>query len=292
MSTFFGLVTLLAMVAGGYFLVRLIICFIKGDDKAFYSKRLGIAFAVFLIGGVGAAATQTPEQKAAYEAQRQAQEQEKQQKLAEKEAAEAKKESIKEQPAKEKEHDIDVLTRAGHPKYYGSVKESHKVWKDLEDTEKIIFGDSKGNSVDKAIISMSAYKDEDLIRSISIDFTKFDAAPPSDLDSILRLTAEYIPFDVLDQYYQYGGSKKIVSNDTGKPRKECYVISYHLTPNGKDGYYKKEHQYTGSVDVIITYTDNTPQYINIQFGTPKWMGFLSKNGYHSEEWNCNLYDYR
>lgn len=96
MSTFFGLVTLVALVTCGYFFVRLIICFVKGGDKKFYGKRFAIAFAIFLLGGIGTSATQTPEQKAAYEAQRQAQEKEKQQKLAEKEATEAEKKAKEE----------------------------------------------------------------------------------------------------------------------------------------------------------------------------------------------------
>lgn len=62
-------------------------------NQKFYGKRFAIAFAIFLLGGIGTSATQTPEQKAAYEAQRQAQEKEK---LAEKEAAEAEKKAKEE----------------------------------------------------------------------------------------------------------------------------------------------------------------------------------------------------
>ncbi len=112
MNTFFGLLVALAMIACGYFLVRLIICFVKGGDKKFYAKRFAIAVVVFLIGGIGAAATQTPEQKAAREAQLQAQEQKKQQKLAEKEAAEAEKKAKEEADKKAREEQQAILEKA------------------------------------------------------------------------------------------------------------------------------------------------------------------------------------
>ncbi|BAL85185.1 hypothetical protein SELR_pSRC500110 (plasmid) [Selenomonas ruminantium subsp. lactilytica TAM6421] len=116
MNTFFGLLVLLAMVAGGYFLVKLIICVLKGGDKKFYSKRLAIAVVVFLIGGIGAAATQSPERKAANEAQRQVQEQKKQQQLAEKKAKEeADKKALEEQKALEEEARAAAEARRNTP---------------------------------------------------------------------------------------------------------------------------------------------------------------------------------
>lgn len=112
MHSFLGLLTLLAIVACGYFLIRLIICFAKNGDKKFYGKRLAIALAVFLAGIIGFNSTLSPEQKAAYTAQRQAQAKEKQQKIAEKESAKADKKAKEETDKKAIEEQKDSAENA------------------------------------------------------------------------------------------------------------------------------------------------------------------------------------
>ncbi|WP_028129077.1 hypothetical protein [Selenomonas sp. AE3005] len=124
MNTFFALLTLLSLIAGGYYLIRLIICFSKGSDKAFYGKRFAIAFVVFLASGIGFNATETPEQKAEYEAHRQAQEQEKQQKVAEKGAKEeADKKALEEQKAADEKAKAEAQKNTPEYRVKEKVKE-------------------------------------------------------------------------------------------------------------------------------------------------------------------------
>ena len=116
-----------------------------------------------------------------------------------------------------------------------------------------------------------------------------------DLDLVLRLYGNreimrYMPYDVMDKWYEYRGSEHVVSDDGSED--DYYVISYSLTDKGSDASYSKEHSYSGSIDVIIEVKDDIVQSFNITFGKPRWMRSLSKNSYHTEEWSCNLYDYR
>lgn len=189
------------------------------------------------------------------------------------------------------ETDMDIIMRTGHPTYYGSVEQSHAVWDDIE-KGRIHFGDKSYGNNDNPILSMDAYRKSDLIRSIFISFTNFREEVSVPLDEALKIAASYMPFDVMDQWYEYRGSKMIVPDEDHQEKDSYYVISYGLTDEGSDAYYAKEHEYSGSIDVIIRVNDGAVQSINITFGTPRWMGSLTQNNYLREEWSCDLYDYR
>lgn len=187
------------------------------------------------------------------------------------------------------DEDLSIIVRDGHPKYYGSVEKSHEVWDDVE-KGKVHFGDKSYGHSDKPILAMTAYRNEDMIRSVVVSFTNFVNNPNLSVDEVIPIVASYMPYDVMDKWYEYRGSEHIVSDDGSKA--DYYVVSYGLTDKGSDAYYSKEHSYSGSIDVIIEVKDDIVQYFNITFGKPRWMTSLSKNNYHTEEWTCNLYDYK
>lgn len=188
--------------------------------------------------------------------------------------------------------DLEVITREGHPTYYGSVETSHSVWDDVK-KGKIIFADSYYSYNDATILSMDAYRNSDLIRGISVYFNNFEEPCEMTVDEVLPIIASYMPYDIMDKYYQFKGSELIQPGEDRDDRNHYYVISYNLTDSGKDTYYSKEHEYSGSIDVIInTNQDGIVESFNIDFGTPRWMSSLSINSYHKVEWNCDLYKYR
>lgn len=189
------------------------------------------------------------------------------------------------------ETDMDIIMRTGHPTYYGSVEQSHAVWDDIE-KGRIHFGDKSYGNNDNPILSMDAYRKSDLIRSIYISFTNFKEEVSVPLDEALKIAASYMPFDIMDRWYEYGKSEMIVPDEGHQGKDSYYVISYGLTDEGGDAYYAKEHEYSGSIDVIIQVNDEAVKSINITFGTPRWMSSLKQNSYLREEWSCDLYDYR
>lgn len=190
--------------------------------------------------------------------------------------------------------DLQIITREGHPTYYGSVEESHAVWGDVK-KGKIIFGDSYDTYTDQVILSMEAYRDSDLIRDIYINFENFEMPAELTVEEVLPIIATYMPYDIMEEYYQYSRSEKIVSDDHNDGKEDYYVITYSLTEEAKDKYYTKEeeHPYSGSMDVIIKAgSSGIVQEVFIQFGTPRWMSSLKMNGCHIEEWNCDLLSYK
>ena len=189
------------------------------------------------------------------------------------------------------ETDMDIIMREGHPTYYGSVAVSHEIWDDVE-KNRIHFADKNYGYKDNPILSMDAYRNSDLIRQVLINFTNFADAPSVSLDDAIRIASSYMPYDVMDKYYEFKGSMLIVPDESKKDEASYYVVSYRLTDEGSKAYYDKEHEYSGTIDVIIEVDDDIVQSIDITFGTPRWMSSLQKNSYIQEEWTCDLYDYR
>lgn len=187
--------------------------------------------------------------------------------------------------------DMSIITRNEHPTYYGSVEQSHKIWDDVE-KGKIHFADNNYGYNDHPILTMDCYRNEDIIRGIYINFTNFEEIPELSIDDTLPILASYMPYDIMDKWYEFKSSEVIVPDDTSSDKETVYLISYRLTEDGSNAYYAKEHSYSGTIDVMISTKDNIVQNVNITFGTPKWMSSLSQNGYHTEEWDCNLYDYK
>ncbi len=190
------------------------------------------------------------------------------------------------------ETDLEIITRSGHPTYYGSVASSHIIWDDVP-KNKIIFGDTNDSFGDETILSMEAYKNSDLIRCINVHFSNFEEPPCLTIEDVLPIVSSYMPYDIIAQYYHYKGSELLVpDNDNHLKHEKYYILSYGLTEAGSESYYKGVHEYSGSIDVIITTDENdivNNFYIN--FGTPRWMSSLTLNSYHKEIWERDLTDY-
>ena len=200
-------------------------------------------------------------------------------------------ETPSEETVEANETDMDIILRDDHPTYYGSVEKSHEIWDDVE-KNRIHFGDKSYGYNDNPILSMDAYRNSDLIRQVLINFLNFSDTPTVTIDEAIRIAASYMPYEVMDKYYEFNGSELIVPDESREDDPSYYVISYRLTDEGSEAYYSKEHDYSGTIDVIIQVSNEAVDNLDITFGTPRWMSSLEKNSYHKEEWSCDLYDYR
>lgn len=180
------------------------------------------------------------------------------------------------------EKDIDIVMRRNHPTYYGSVKKSHNIWNDVAEG-KIHFADEIYGHNDKSILSMSAYRNSDIIREIIINFNNFDNKSVT-IEKAIEIAASYTPFEIIEQYYKFSLSEMIVPDNADENKSTYYTISYSLTDDGK----KAEQDYSGSIDIIIETNGDVAKNIIITFGKPRWMSSLSLNKYHTEDWTCDL----
>jgi len=185
--------------------------------------------------------------------------------------------------------DWEIITREGHPTYYGSVEDSITVWGDAE-KGKVHFAGSVDEAGGNTILSMWAYRKSDLIREISVSFLRFEEPPTLTVEEVLPIVASYMPYEIMDKYYQFMRSELIAPDDEEGNEARYYIISYNLTDEAKTDY---SHEYSGSIDVQIdTDKNGCVGGFSIGFGLPRWMNSLSLNNYHTEEWTCDLYDCR
>lgn len=185
--------------------------------------------------------------------------------------------------------DLAIVTADGHPAYYDSTVDAHKIWDGVE-KNKIVFADSFDKYTDKTIINMSDDKDG-IITQIEIYFQNF--TPPIDitLEESLKIASEYIPYDIINEWYEFNRSYCIKPISPTHSKDTYYVVSYNLTENGKKAYKSHKHSYSGSIDII--FEENMKGNIinfTIGFGTPRWMSSLNTNDYEEINWNCNLND--
>ena len=206
-------------------------------------------------------------------------------------AKHANNEPIKQENVSESNSDLEIITRENHPLYYGSVDQSHTVWDDVTGG-KIVFADGYDKYQDSTIIYMDAYRNSDLIRNIEIYFSNFEKPVNYSAKDILPIVASYMPFDIIEKYYNFDKSEKLLPNKKNTEKTSYYIITYSLTSDASNAYYSGEHEYSGSIDVIMTINeDKKVESFRIGFGTPRWMSSLSMNGYYTKSWKCNLKDY-
>lgn len=180
-----------------------------------------------------------------------------------------------------KKTSMEWIKTDGHPKYYGDISKAYEVW---NNSNGIISIDKNNHLSDNTILSITA-NDNELIKNIYINFKNFDNASDIDLSTALDIVEEYMPNDIINQWYEFKRSYKIQPiNDEDN---DYYIITYGLTDEGSDAYYDKIHHYSGSIDVIISMNldDVTVNSASIEFGIPRWMNSLKTNGY--EKLNLN-----
>lgn len=186
--------------------------------------------------------------------------------------------------------DWEIITRTGHPRYYGSTSEAHKIWQGVA-KEKIVYADSYHDYSDETVLLMTGYSREEkneIIRGIEIYLENFEEPMAISLEEAIQLANGYVPYDIIAEWYEFEHSYCIKSKDSQDDT--CYVVEYGLTDEASDAYYANEHSYSGRITVIF-YTDSTTGNVNtitVGFGTPKWMGFLEKNGYEKTEWEFDF----
>ena len=178
--------------------------------------------------------------------------------------------------------DLKIIRMNGHPKYYGSTVQAHEVWDSVAD-KKIHFADKNYSNNDRDyFLSMGGYNQgekNEIIRDISINFDNMDCGPV-DLNTALDIADEYLPYDIINQWYEFNDSYTWTM-ESYKP-KLFYVVSYRLTEAGGDAYYANKHPYSGTIDVTMRCDkgDEKINYMSIQFDISRMPKEWIKSEWH------------
>ena len=84
--------------------------------------------------------------------------------------------------------------------------------------------------------------DSDLIREVYVSLENFNISSEKTLDEILPVIATYMPYEVMDEYYEFNYSCSYEPDEGKEVTDKYYVVSYALTDEAKEDYYKKEHE--------------------------------------------------
>lgn len=203
--------------------------------------------------------------------------------IATEQSKETKKKEESEQPTQEpteppKETDLDIITRNGHPTYYGEMQQAHSFWNDIEKGKIVFSDDFQDEYTDNTILSVGKNSKDSDIRNIEIYFQNMKDATDITLDKAVSIVGEYLPYDILEEWYKFDKSYLLIPKKQSEEN-EIYIASYSLK--------KDQHSapYYGSVDIIIAMNKNgQANYATIGFGLPRSMIYAEKNGYSYAEW--------
>jgi len=178
--------------------------------------------------------------------------------------------------------DLSIITKSGHPTFYGATDTAHAVW-DGADSGKVLFADGFDRfESGHTIIYMDGDKREGyIIDSLEVYFQNCTPSVQLTIDDALPIAAEYFPYDIVAQWYEFDKSYYQAADDPDDD--SYYVCVYHLTEAGSDAYYAKQHSYNGQM-IIIFYV-NPEGYVDLFRYT--W-NIPNGINYSGEEWNFDF----
>ncbi len=122
--------------------------------------------------------------------------------------------------------DLEILTLDSHPKFYGDYKEAKKFWADYK---QVMVDKTSSEYEDKLLLAATG--NNKVITDITIDFTHSDEIKHKlTVEKVLKIVCEYIPYDILEKYYEYTESFYETSKD-GNYKAYHYIMS--LNKEGK-----------------------------------------------------------
>ena len=226
MNDAFGWLMLISLLAGAYFIIRLVITFIKKGDKKYYLKRVAVAFAVLVAALIGFSVTQTPEQKAAYQAKREAQQKLEAEKKAAEEKAKAEKQ-VEEGIAKQEKELAEAKPNKDIPSDE-SVKE-----KTEENTESKSSPTNEDNNDANRISLFNRFSN-----SMSNIFSKKELSP-TDIIFLEKHPHLYDQWDNVVSFYKKNDLyEKYVYVESKSPKsanQEALILFYSMTHRNEKG---------------------------------------------------------
>lgn len=192
-------------------------------------------------------------------------------------------------------NDIDIFSLPCHPVYYGSVEYAKEFWKDYLGDRIILPGDNHKYISGKTLISISGFSsNNELLTDIELYFNNTSVGS-MDLDVALKIISEYLPIELMKQYYYFDHSYIIEDADVNKSETFLYIIHYKITDYGYQiRESTKKDYYTMPYDIYIKLTsdDNSNSIlyacIDSDLDNSYWDCNYHKNGLKETEW---LYDF-
>lgn len=126
--------------------------------------------------------------------------------------------------------DMELLTLKEHPKFYGDYKAAKSFWKEFE---KAIVVNASGTTFyeDALLLVTTGDSDNGVITNVTINLSDYEKKHDLELDNVMRLICDYIPYDIINQYYDF---KEAFHEVSKYGRYEAYHYVMEINDKGKE----------------------------------------------------------
>jgi hypothetical protein len=197
-------------------------------------------------------------------------------------------EVTKEEPKQEETEEKEVVAKSDyekvildneHPLFF-SDNDSALIFAEKHPKEKVVVdivgGKKHSKYGDKTLIMLKGFDSDGFIKGIEIYVGKTDE--DLNIEEAIKLADEYTKSDLINKNYFVDESVKIFSENEDKS--DYIRFTYKKNEKPVDA---EDMPYT--FYVIVESNNEIVDMVWITHQTPKWMNFLSKNGYESKEFH-------
>ena len=184
---------------------------------------------------------------------------------------------------------VELLTLKEHPKFYGDYQAAKSFWKGF-DKVKVVNARQTIYNEDALLLVTTGDEDNDVITNVTINLSDYEKEQYLELDNVMQLICDYIPYDIIDKYYDFKESFHEIYKDGGY---EAYHYVMELNDKGKE-VNKSGERYFNSKFAFKIMHRNDNDWIAV-------MNYLAYKGNHNkfrtdaydvEEWDVNIEKYK
>ena len=184
---------------------------------------------------------------------------------------------------------VELLTLKDHPKFYGDYKAAKRFWKGF-DKIKVVNARLTIQNEDALLLVTTGDEDNGVITNVTINLSDYEKKQYLELDNVMQLICDYIPYDIIDKYYDFKESFHEVYKNG---RYEAYHYVMELNANGKE-VNKSGERYLQSPFAFKIIHRNDNDWIAVMQCTAYEGNHdkFSADAYDVEEWDADIEKYK
>lgn len=184
------------------------------------------------------------------------------------------------------ESDLDIVKKEGHPLFYGNFQEAKDFWKGYKKV-KVVNAQSKIYNEDALLLITTGNEDNGIITDVSFNFSNIENKDSLNVEEVLKIVCGYIPYDILDKYYDYKTSFKATYHEEGG-----YVAYHYVMKLNKNGekLTNTNYQSTFAFKIYCRDKNNWLAEINILAADGNYSKW-EKGSYYADDWKVDINSY-
>lgn len=180
----------------------------------------------------------------------------------------------------------ELVTLKDHPKYYGDYKVAKKFWKKYD--EVVVDVTATGHN-EEALLFVGTI-DSKVIDNIRINLSDVEGNQNIELEDVLPLVCDYIPYEIIDKYYDF---KEAFHEIYKAGNYEAYHYVMDLNDAGKEANKSGEIKYDDKFSFQIIHRNDNEWTAEMNYLSYEGKYRSFKEGeFDIKKWKVNLKKYR